>query len=112
MGFVAFTLRIAAWGSKRLKAAARNTPDATVPAAFKAIGGALIAFGLVAAATGLQWREPVSDFLLAPAWSANLELWLPFWPFEPFLPLFIIGLGTLLFTTVESPADFEKQGRG
>jgi DMSO/TMAO reductase YedYZ heme-binding membrane subunit len=100
MGFVAFTLRIAAWGSKRLKVAARNAPDATVPAAFRAAGGALIVFGLVAAATGLQWQEPVSGFLLAPAWSANLELWLPFWPFEPFLPLFIIGLGTLLLTKV------------
>jgi len=40
--------------------------------------------------------------LLAPAWSANLELWLPFWPFEPFLPLFIIGLGTLLLTKVST----------
>ena len=44
----------------------------------------------------------MSGFLLAPAWSANLELWLPFWPFEPFLPLFIIGLGTLLFTKVST----------
>jgi DMSO/TMAO reductase YedYZ heme-binding membrane subunit len=102
LGFVAFTLRIAAWASKRLKVAARNTPDATVPAAFRAPGCALIAFGLVAAATGLKWQEPVSGFLLAPAWSANLELWLPFWPFEPFLPLFIIGLGTLLFTKVST----------
>jgi len=102
MGFVAFTLRIAAWGSKRLKAAARNTPDARVPATIRVAGGALIAFGLVAAATGLQWQEPVSDFFLAPAWSANLELWLPFWPFEPFLPLFIMGLGALLWTTVST----------
>jgi len=102
MGFVAFTLRIAAWGSKRLQAAARITPDARVPAAFRAVGGALIASGLVAAATGLQWQEPVSGLLLAPAWSANLELWLPFWPFEPFLPLFIIGLGALMWTKVSA----------
>jgi len=100
MGFVAFTLRIAAWASKRLNAAARNTPDARVPAAYRALGGVLIAFGTVAAATGLGWQEPVSGFLLAPAWSENLELWLPFWPFEPFLPLFIIGLGALLLTKV------------
>ena len=102
MGFVAFTFRIAAWGSKRLKAAARNTLDARVSAAFRAAGGVLIVFGLAAAATGLQWREAVSGFLLAPAWSANLELWLPFWPFEPFLPLLIIGLGTLLLTRVNT----------
>jgi len=105
MGFVAFTLRIAAWGSKRINAATRNTPDARVPATFRALGGALIGFSLVAAATGLLWQESVSSFLLAPAWSANLELWLPFWPFEPFLPLFIIGLGTLLLTKVGAESD-------
>jgi hypothetical protein len=26
-------------------------------------------------------------------------LWFPFWPFEPYLSLFIIGLGTMLATT-------------
>jgi len=102
MGFVAFTFRIAAWGGKRLKAAALKTPVPRVPPAFRAAGGALIVFGLVAAATGLQWQEAVSGFLLAQAWSENLELWLPFWPFEPFLPLFIIGLGTLLLTKVSA----------
>jgi len=109
MGFVAFTLRIAAWGSKRLKVAASNTPGAKVAAVFRLLGGTLIAFGLVAAATGLQWQEPVSGFLLAPAWSANLELWLPFWPFEPFLPLFIIGFGTLLLTKVRTEPDLADQ---
>jgi len=36
--------------------------------------------------------------LTTPEWSADLVLWLPFWPFEPFLSLFIIGLGTMLVT--------------
>jgi len=58
----------------------------------------MITFGLLVAATGLQWQEPVTEFLTAPAWSANLELWLPYWPFEPYLSLFIIGLGTTLTT--------------
>ena len=58
----------------------------------------LIAFGFFIAFTGLQWQKPVTDFLLAPAWSANLVLWLPYWPFEPYLSLFIIGLGTILVT--------------
>ena len=62
-----------------------------------------IGFGLVAAATGAQWRVAVSDFLTAPEWSANLELWLPFWPFEPFLPLLIIGFGTMIATVIKVP---------
>ena len=97
-GFLAFALRIAAWGKKRRQAAYGNALESNAPFAFKVFGGALIALGLFVASTGLQWQKPVTDFLLAPAWSANLVLWLPYWPFEPYLSLFIIGLGTLLAT--------------
>lgn len=94
-GFAAFALRIFAWGRRRRKAAARGVEE---PLAYKLLGGAIIAFGLYAAATGLAWQDAVSTFLTTPDWSANLELWLPFWPFEPFLPLFIMGLGIMLVT--------------
>lgn len=97
-GLLAFALRIAAWGKKRRQPALRNAPESSAPFAFRIFGGALISFGLFVASTGLQWQKPVTDFLLAPAWSANLVLWLPYWPFEPYLSLFIIGLGTLLVT--------------
>jgi DMSO/TMAO reductase YedYZ heme-binding membrane subunit len=97
-GFLAFASRIAAWGKNRLQAAKKNVPDSSTPLPFKVLGGAIITFGLLVAATGLQWQEPVTEFLLAPAWSANLLLWLPYWPFEPYLSIFIIGLGTMLVT--------------
>ncbi len=93
-GFLAFALRIAAWGKKRQQMAQTNK----TPLGFKVLGGALIAAGLVVAATGLQWREQVTAFLTAPEWSANLVLWVPYWPFEPYLSLFIVGFGTLLWT--------------
>jgi hypothetical protein len=62
------------------------------------LGAVLVIGGLVAAATGALWQQPATDFLTGPQWSANLELWLPFWPFEPFLPLFAIALGTQVAT--------------
>ncbi|MGI9264698.1 MAG: hypothetical protein ACR2QU_07205 [Gammaproteobacteria bacterium] len=98
IGFVAFALRIAAWGERRRQASQRNSLENSTSAAFKILGGVIIVFGVLVAATGLQWQEPMTAFLTAPAWSANLELWLPFWPFEPFLSLFIIGLGMMLAT--------------
>ena len=88
-GFTAFALRIAAWSKKRERRAS------LMP---KVVGGAMIVFGLVVSATGQYWRKPVSSFLTTPKWSADLELWFPFWPFEPFLSLFIIGFGALLLT--------------
>ncbi|MEM1173280.1 MAG: hypothetical protein AAGI27_00585 [Pseudomonadota bacterium] len=91
-GFFVFALRIAAWGKKRLKGAA----EASI--AFRAGGWALVVAGLLLAAATLYWQAPMTDFLLAPDWSANLVLWLPFWPFEPFLSLFVMGLGTALMT--------------
>ena len=104
-GFFAFALRIAAWGKKRVQTVNMTTTPGDAPLALKMLGGSIIASGLVVSASGAFWREPVSAFLTAPKWSADLELWLPFWPFEPFLSLFIIGFGTLLFTTSRSQAN-------
>jgi hypothetical protein len=97
-GFTAFALRIAAWGKNRQQATKKSAPQSSTPLAFKVLGGAIIAFGLFAAASGQYWREPVTAFLTTPQWSADLVLWLPFWPFEPYLSLFIIGLGATLMT--------------
>jgi DMSO/TMAO reductase YedYZ heme-binding membrane subunit len=94
MGFTAFSLRIAAWGKKRNR---QNNKNST-PIALKAIGTAVVGFGLVASATGLLWQKSVTEFMTSAAWSAELELWLPFWPLEPFLPLLIIALGTWFYT--------------
>lgn len=99
-GFLAFALRIAAWGKKRRQTSKKTSADASTPLVFTALGGALIIVGLLVAATGRQWQDPVTEFLLEPAWSANLVLWLPYWPFEPYLSLFTIGLGALFVTKV------------
>lgn len=102
MGFFALALRIAAWGKKRLQAAVKNVPGSGTPFPFKLPGGTIIAFGLLLSATGLHWQEPVTAFLTSSEWSANLELWFPFWPFEPYLSLLIMGFGTMLFTKVRA----------
>ncbi len=103
-GFLAFATRIAAWGKKRQQAAQKNSPASSTPLAFNVLGGALIAFGIFVAASGLYWIDPVSAFVFAPKWSADLYLWLPFWPFRPFYSLFIIGLGTTLMTRARTSA--------
>ena len=100
-GFLAFTARIAAWGKKRRQAAKKNAPASSTPLTLKVLGGTIIAFGLFVSATGGHWQEPVTAFLTAPKWSADLVLWLPYWPFEPYLSLFIIGLGAMLVSTAK-----------
>ena len=91
LGFVAFALRIAAWGKSRWQ------PQQSI-GGYSVGGTLLVAGGLLLAITGSLWQKSVSTFLLAPTSSQTLELWLPFWPFQPFLPLLLLGLGTWLLT--------------
>ena len=100
MGFVAFALRIAAWGKVRMRASKKMDPESSTPPVLKALGGAIIAFGLFASVGSLYVQESITTLLTTPQWSADLVLWFPFWPFEPYLSLFIMGLGTMLFTKV------------
>lgn len=103
LGFTAFALRIAAWSKQRM---ARSSAAAPLP--YRIAGSALIGFAMIVAATPANWQASLSTFLTRPAWSANLELWLPFWPFEPFLSLFMIGIGAMLFTHTERTADDQR----
>ncbi|WNC72063.1 hypothetical protein RGQ13_18380 [Thalassotalea psychrophila] len=99
-GFIAFVFRIAAWGKNRQQWSQTNMPESVTPIVFKLLGSALIICGCVASATGFYWQNSVTTFLTAPPWSAEFELWLPFWPLEPFLSIFSIALGTLFLTKI------------
>lgn len=94
-GFAAVAVRIAAWGKQRLAAA---DPASLASPSLGALGGLLVAFGLLAAISGTHWQYAVTEFMTGTDHVAELGLWLPFWPLEPFLPLFVIGLGTLCLT--------------
>ncbi len=101
-GFLAVALRIAAWG-KRRSAKSLGTSAAPISTVSRLAGWLFILLGLVYAAIGGYWQDALTTALLAPAWSANLVLWLPFWPFEPFLSLFAIALGTWLLVGKGAP---------
>lgn len=107
-GFAAFALRIAAWGKNSRRSARRANADARTPTVWRALGVLLIGTAVLASATGYAWHESVSALLLSSDWSAALERWLPFWPFEPFLPLFMLGIGTVLFTASKAEEGNQK----
>lgn len=103
-GFLAFSARIAAWGKRRRQAAIRVGPDGSAPLAYRVFGGAIITFGVIAAATGRAWLGPFTALVESSPQATEMVLWLPFWPLEPFLPVLIIGLGTMQATKAASPA--------
>ena len=102
-GFLAWGLRAAAWSKKHRQVAAKQTPKTRSQPAFQLMGVVLIGFGLIAAGTGSGWWEPVEELVTGYSFTRIPELYLPYWPPIPFLPLFIIAAGAFLTTTSGVP---------
>ena len=94
LGYTAFALRILAWGKDRGVVSGAGIRQL--------IGSGAALLSLVLAVSGHLWQPALSTALLVPPWSAELELWLPFWPFEPFLPLLIMAVGVWTATNDEA----------
>ena len=94
-GLLAWGLRAAAWRKK--------TPTTRSQPAFLFIGAVLIGFGLIAASFGSVWWEPVEEALTGHSITRIPELYLPYWPPIPFLPLFVISAGAFLTTISRVP---------
>ena len=89
-GFVAWALRAGAW-------AKRNKPKVVQPI-FRSLGFLIIGFGLAAATLGKLWQPASEQILHGYSFTRIPELVMPYWPFEPFLPLLIIGFGVYLLS--------------
>lgn len=95
-GFLAMGLRIAAWGRKRRKRAAGSVQADGRQPLVTLMAYAVIAMGLLAAGAGLAWQEAAERYLTGYTFTRWPEAYLPYWPFEPFLPVFVIAAGTWL----------------
>ena len=89
MGLAAVLLRIAGWHKNQ----SRNKHLGNIGIPNKILGNAFITIGLGAAMLPMYWQPLSYSLLYNTAWSENLAMWLPFYPFEPFIPIFIIWLG-------------------
>jgi len=92
LGYLAFLVRIIAWGKLNYEKGFSVNPIN------KVLGSSLILFGLAMSILSLYWQAFLSESLTYFSWSSSFELWLPFWPFEPFLSLMITGLGVMFLT--------------
>ena len=97
-GFLAWGLRAAAWRKKRRQLAEKSAPQSSTLPAFRFVGSVVVLMGVIAASAGTVWAKPTIEFLTGYAMTKSMELYLPYWPFEPYLPIFIIALGAFLTT--------------
>ena len=94
-GLAVWVLRAAAWTKKRSMASLVPSPIA------KAAGVLLIGGGFVAASIGSAWQGAAEAYLYGYAITEIPELYLPYWPFEPFMSLAVMLLGMLLWKSAE-----------
>jgi hypothetical protein len=97
-GLTAWTLRAAAWGKRRRIAAAKANAEETGQPAFRMAGVVLVGIGLTVSLFGSAWKKTAAETLYGYGFTRIPELYLPFWPFEPFLPLAVILGGIYLAT--------------
>lgn len=95
-GFLAWALRVAAWNRKRLMRGAGQANARNLRPALNLLGGMVIAVGFVAASFGSAWYGTANRWLSGYTFTELPETYLPYWPFEPWLPLAVIALGSVL----------------
>ena len=94
-GLAAWTLRAMAWGKKIRQKVEKGEAKELHPA-MRPAGGAIVALGLFAATFASLWSSTAQEVLYGYSLTRIPELYLPYWPFEPFLPLALVGIGIFL----------------
>ena len=96
VGFLAWGLRAAAWSKRARKRRARDATEQQ-GSGIASLGGYIaIAAGLVGAVTGALWYPTAERLLTGYALTSIPETYVPYWPFEPWLPLLLIAFGAWL----------------
>jgi hypothetical protein len=95
-GLLAWLLRAFAWAKKELKGVSGTTMPSWRQPLFLTVGGAIVTAGLIASAIGRSWHAPAEYLLTGYDVTRLPELYLPYWPFIAYLPLFAVGFGVYL----------------
>ncbi len=93
-GLLAWTFRLAAWCKKKwMKSVAE--PGNTLALVS---GVAILLFALFGIVSGSWWQAAAYEHLYRFGFTLWLELYMPYWPFVPYLPLLIALPGAWLLT--------------
>jgi hypothetical protein len=99
MGAAALSVRIAAWVKKQQAALDRAaTPEVYLPG-LRLAGRLAILLGVIGAASGSLWTGLAHEHMYGVGWAQFLELYVPYWPFIPYLPMFALALGAYLIVS-------------
>ncbi|NKB36457.1 MAG: hypothetical protein GKR93_04705 [Gammaproteobacteria bacterium] len=95
-GFMAWALRVRAWRSKSRRQDHGESQQSMLQLSLQLLAYGVLALGVLASFTGSVWRESAETSLTGYVLTGFPETYLPYWPFEPFLPLLVITIGFYL----------------
>ncbi len=98
LAFASCAVRFTGWRKKHVNKANRDVNHSHLPALYRVGAWSMVLLGIVTAALSSIWRQPVEALLTGYSFTRIPETYLPFWPFEPFIPLLMIALGAWLST--------------
>ena len=104
-GFLVWGLRAAAWHKKRWIQAEKSAAHLHQQPVLKFMGYVVVGFGTLAASLGSVWRAGAEEILYGYPITYLPEQFLPYWPFEPFLPLLVIACGVCLIARFRASND-------
>ena len=109
LGLGAWGLRVMAWGKRKQRQLADRTSSGNkLP--WRLLGIVFVALGLIVAASGTLWGPTAQRVLYGYTLTRYPELYLPYWPFEPFIALAFLALGLVLIS--RSQGDTHRSGAG
>jgi len=107
LAFSACALRPAGWRKKQINRISKTIDHPHLPVIYQIGAWTLVALGLVTAALSSSWQQPAEEWLTGYALTRIPETYLPYWPFQPFIPLMLIALGAWLSTRL-SPGNRQQ----
>jgi len=108
LAFASCAVRFAGWRKKQVNRVGKNVGHLYLPAMYQVGAWSLVLLGIVTAALSSIWRQPVEALLTGYSLTRIPETYLPYWPFESFIPLLLIALGAWLSTRYKIGAQFER----
>ena len=97
LGLGAWGLRVMAWDKRNRRRLADRAPDRNSRVS-RLIGISFVALGLVVAVSGTLWGPIAQRVLYGYSLTRFPELFLPYWPFEPFIALAFLAFGLVLIS--------------
>jgi len=107
-GFLAWALRLAAWGKQQRQRSGGDSGGAYKPLVLLP-GIAVLMIGLIGSSFGAAWSPQVYDYLFSFKLVESIDTFMPYFPLVPFYPIVTMALAAVLIAKSEKTLQSTSQ---